>query len=366
MSCELRDSQVGDRPGTELLAEPKCFALMPGIRRSAIYVLVGLALILVVRWWLREIRPLRGVGEVVFGAVTIGVIATGVAAVLRWRLRVDDRGISRRRLLGWDLWPWEAFEEGRVVEGEDASNSYICREKPLWARKLSLGLLEEEVQENLVRIIQRFIARPPASPLPADLHIRFAFRKEALIAREGLLIRNRGEETRYAWREVQVLRIRRRYRTRNDFSSLEMVLPDQTVKLQVSHPNGQAARSWTGVRGSTLPTPTVVAGVLERYVPSDRVQVTALREPPKTLVEWQDRRALLERHGRDLRSLRWIIVGSGLGFAAVGAVGVLSCRVVGVRVCCPVFRHVGAYLGGLPVYRARPRAIGCETGSSVA
>ena len=38
---------------------------MPGIRRSAIYALVGLALILVVRWWLREIRPLRGVGELV-------------------------------------------------------------------------------------------------------------------------------------------------------------------------------------------------------------------------------------------------------------------------------------------------------------
>ena len=178
--------------------------------------------------------------------MTIGVIATGVAAVLRWRLRVDDRGIWRRRLIGWDLWPWEAFEEGRVVEGEDASSSYICREKPFWARKLSLGLLEEDVQEKLVRIIQCFFARPPGPPLPADLHIRFAFRKEALIAREGLLIRSRGEETRYAWREVQVLRIRRRYRTRNDFSSLEMVLPDQTITFQVSHPNGQAARSWTG------------------------------------------------------------------------------------------------------------------------
>jgi hypothetical protein len=320
MSCDIRKSQVGDRPGTELLAEPKYFALMPELQRSAIYVLVGFALILVIRWWIREIRPLRGVGDLVLGAVTIGVIALGVATVLRWRLRVDDRGIWRRRLLGWDLWPWEAFEEGRVIEGEDESTSFICREKPFWARKLSLGLLEEEVQEDLLHIIQSFFVRPPSVPLPADLHIRFAFRKDALIAREGLLVRNRGEETRYAWREVQVLRIRRRYRARNDFSSLEIVLPDQTITLRVSHPNGQTARSWSGVRGSPSPTPAIVAGVLERYVPGDRIQVTALREPPKSLIEWQDRRSLLERQGRDLRILRSIIFGGGgLSFALLTA-----------------------------------------------
>jgi hypothetical protein len=320
MSCDLRKSEVGDRPRTELFAEPKYFALMAELRRSAIYVLVGFALILVIRWQLREIRPLRGVGDLVFGAVTIGVIVLGVVTVLRWQLRVDDRGIARRRLFGWDLWPWEAFEQGRVLEVEDSSTSFICREKPFWARKLSLGGLNEEVQEDLLRTIQSLFVRPPAPSLPADLHIRFAFRKDALIAREGLLVRNRGEETRYAWREVQMLRIRRRYRARNDFSSLEIVLPDQTITLRVSHPNGQTARSWSGMRGSPSPTPAIVAGVLERYVPSDRIQVTALREPPKSLIEWQDRRSLLERQGRDLRILRWIIFGGGgLSFALLTA-----------------------------------------------
>ena len=49
------------------------------------------------------------------------------------------------------------------------------------------------------------------------------------------------------------------------------------------------------------------------YVPPDRVQVTSLCEPPRTIVEWQDRRSLLEKHGRDLYQLRWIIAGaSGL------------------------------------------------------
>jgi hypothetical protein len=71
-------------------------------------------------------------------------VAIGAIGVVRWRLKVDDRGIWRRRLLGWDFWPRKAFEEGRVLEGEDASTSYIFRDKPFWARKLSVDLLAED------------------------------------------------------------------------------------------------------------------------------------------------------------------------------------------------------------------------------
>ena len=83
--------------------------------------------------------------------------------------------------------------------------------------KLSLELLELGDREKLAGMIQRVLVRPPVLPAPADLHIRFGFRKEALITGECLLLRNRGEATRYAWRDVQVLRIRRRYRDRRDF-----------------------------------------------------------------------------------------------------------------------------------------------------
>jgi hypothetical protein len=306
----------------ELAAEPLSFALMAEVRRSAIYVLIGLVLIPLIRWWLREVLPMRGTADLVVGAMIIGLIALFTVGVLSWRLRVDESGLWRRRLLGWDLWPWEAFEQGRVLEGDDPSTSYVCREKPWWARKLSLGLLEPDDREKIVGMIQRVWVRPPAPSLPAELHIRFVFsfgfRKEAFIAPEGLLLRDRGEETRYAWREVRVLRIRRRYRDRQDFESVEIDLSDQTIAFRVSWQHGQAVRSWTGVRGSPAPSPAVLVGVLERYVPSDRVQVTSLCEAPRTVVEWQDRRSILEHQRRDLLGVRWFVCG------AIGLLGLLT------------------------------------------
>ena len=250
----------------KLTAEPLIFALMAEVRRSAVYVLVGAVLIPLIRWWLRDFLRYRGVVELIFGVVLIVSVSVVAIGVLRWRLKVDDHGISRRRLIGWDLWPWEAFEEGRVLEGEDASTAYIFRGKPFWARKLSVELLAEEDQRRILDIIRQVFVRPPDPAPPVDLTIRFGFKKEAYIARECLLLRDRGDVTRYAWKDIQTLRIRRRYHDRRDFSSLEIVLPDQTITLRLSHQNGQATRSWSGARGSPTPSPAVLVGSLERYV----------------------------------------------------------------------------------------------------
>jgi hypothetical protein len=315
VNCDVRDHKWDDCLKAKLTAEPMVFSLMAEVRRSAVYVLVGAGLIPLIRWWLHDLLPDRGVAPLIFGMALVMSVAVGAFGVLRWRLKVDDQGIWRRRLIGWDLWPWEAFEEGRVLEGEDASTAYILREKPFWARKLSVELLAEDDQRRIVDIIRQVFARPTDPAPPVELTIRFGFRKEAYIAQECLLIRARGEVTRYGWKEIQLLRIRRRYRDRRDFSSLVIVLPDQTITLRLSHQNGQATRSWLGARGSPTPSPALVAGILERYVPSDRVLVTALREPPRTMAEWQDRLALLERSGRDFKTLRWIIVGAGALFA---------------------------------------------------
>ena len=297
MSCDVQEHKRDDRSRATATVEPLSCALMPEVRRSAAYVLVAVYLIPVIRWWLRDLLPYRGIADVIFGLITVALVTVGTIGVIRWRLRVDEQGIWRRRLLGWDFWPWDAFKEGRVLVGEDAATTYIFREKPFWARKLSLELLAPDDQRRIVDIIRHVLVGPPEPAPPVELTIRFGFKKEAYIARECLLIRNRGEVTRYAWKEIQSLRIRRQYHDRRDFSSLEIVLPDQTITLRLIHQNGQASRSWSGARGSSTPSPDVVAGILERYVPADRVLVTALREPPRTLAEWHDRHAILERSG---------------------------------------------------------------------
>jgi hypothetical protein len=134
----------------------------------------------------------------------------------------------------------------------------------------------------------------------------------------------RGEAKRYSWGDVQLLRIRKQAHDRRDFHSLEVVLPDEKVCFHIGHQHGQSIRSWSAPRATPRLSPEVVSDALLRYVPEDRVQVTALTGPPRTMVEWQDRLALQEREGRDLILLRPILGGGGvillivIGFDASG------------------------------------------------
>jgi hypothetical protein len=52
-----------------------------------------------------------------------------------------------------------------VLEGEDASTAYIFREKPFWARKLSVELLAVDDRERVFHIIRHVLVRPP-DPAP--------------------------------------------------------------------------------------------------------------------------------------------------------------------------------------------------------
>jgi hypothetical protein len=93
---------------------------------------------------------------------------------------------------------------------------------------------------------------------------------------------------------------------------LELVLPDEKVTFRIGHQHGQSIRSWSAPRGTPRVSPEVVSDTLLRYVPEDRVQVTALTGPPRTIAEWQDRLALEERQGRELVLLRRILGGGGV------------------------------------------------------
>jgi hypothetical protein len=120
--------------------------------------------------------------------------------------------------------------------------------KPFWARKLSLDVLADGDRAQVAAIIDRLRVRR-ARALPFELAVRFGFRKEAMIAPGGLLVRDRGEEVRYGWKEVQTLRIRRYDRRRRDFESLEIVLPDRVV-------NAQTMTGWALARSSRPKSPS--------------------------------------------------------------------------------------------------------------
>ena len=130
--------------------EPLIFKMRSEFRRSAVIALFGMALILAVARAIQRFMPGQAWGRI----IPVLLISLGLLAILRWRICVDARGIARRRLVGWDLWPWEAFAQGEVLDSEAESTSYVLPRKPFWSRKLDLGLLEDADREQVETIIE--------------------------------------------------------------------------------------------------------------------------------------------------------------------------------------------------------------------
>ena len=307
---------------TDALIEPVATAKRPSqslktlilpmrseFRRCAVYVLIGAVVLAVIRWAIRDLLP-TAASEPWSTLVPCSLPALAATAVLRWRLRVDSSGIARRRFMLWDLWPWQAFEQGKVLDAEGTSTTYILPEKPFWARKLTLDLLEDSDRARVEASIEALRVRP-APLLPHELALRYGFRKEILIAPGGLLFRGGGDETRYRWAEVQAIRIRRADHRRRDFKSLEIELPDRLVTFSVRLHQGQTIRSWQATRGGRTPSAEVLAAVLERFVARDRVQVDSLDKAPLTMDQWNARRAVLAKQKRELRMMRRMLWGGG-------------------------------------------------------
>ena len=271
MTKIARESRLNDKPQPARPIAPLILGMRADFRRSALYVPIGILPFAAAHWWFRDWFPPTGNSPVV-SLIALAALVLLPVAVFRWRLRVDSSGIARRRLFGWDLWPWQLFEQGKVLEAEASPATFILPVKPFWARTLSLNLLEDSDRARVEAIIDRFHVRP-ALDLPEELALRCAFRKEAVITRGGLLLRDRGVETRYRWKETQALRIRRRDHRRRNFETLNIVLPDRTVTFSTRRDKGNLIRSWSATSGSATPTAEVLAAVIERSIPRERIQI---------------------------------------------------------------------------------------------
>jgi hypothetical protein len=297
--------------------QPLVAPLAPEYRRCAVYLLFAIALIAWNARWVNDLRPPEKQLDLRFGLGVLAALAVGAVCILRWRLRVDGRGIARRRLVARHLYPWEEFASGRVREGIDSS-TYEFPERYPWDRKLSIALVAEDDRSAIKEIIRRVLVRPPEPEVPLELCFRFSVRKTARFGQEGLAIGPRGKEVFYHWAEVRAVRIRRFERDRRDFSSLELEFRDQTVSLRVINQHGRANRSWFGFRGEPAPEPATIMAVLQQYVPRDRILVTSLSEPPLSMSEWEDRLKILEQKGKELITLKRI-------FWSIGAILLIIC-----------------------------------------
>jgi hypothetical protein len=284
------------------------YKLAPELRRSAIYVAAACLLIPITRWFTRElVPPANGYGDWVAMGFILAVIVLGAMVVFQWRIRVDAEGIARRRLFQWTLYSWSEFASG-CVKASDGFGSFAFPERKPWDRKLSIGLIGSENAEHVAAIIRRHWI-PPALDLPTRLAIRYGFRGHAQFGPEALTIRTKGEPKRYLWSHVKELRINRFSRDDFDFTSLELELPDQTLKLHVSRDQTHPIPSWQGEKGCATPGADLLVGVLQKYVAGNRIVVVARREPPQSRREWECRSKHIEGGRKDLRLLGWILIG---------------------------------------------------------
>src|SRR5439155_19647084 len=84
--------------------------LAPEYRRSGVYLVVGYVLLAGTSIALYHAGLGRGRGDTLFSLGVLTLVLLGPALLaFRYRLRVDARGIWRRHVLAWDLWPWDAF-----------------------------------------------------------------------------------------------------------------------------------------------------------------------------------------------------------------------------------------------------------------
>jgi hypothetical protein len=306
-------------PTAEAQGPGRAFRLAPEYRRCGVYLVLFCLLLaaLEVGLKLAGLTPLTW-AQLVANPLTAMAVALLGVAVLTWRyaLRVDDRGVWRRRFFGWGLWPWEAFATGAVRPGT-SKDSWVFPTKPWHSRHLILEFLAEADRTALAERIRQ-VWRPAALPLPEAVEVRYGMGNCLALSRRGIVFRRRGsdQDRFYRWYEVLQLRVTRVDHTRRDFRTLELELPREAGPICLRFQ--KFSRSWEG------PGAEVVLAYLQQYVPADRVQVTALTGPPRDRDEADRRLADLDRADRQLRKDRWVALAALLAYSSLQTTRLLT------------------------------------------
>ena len=223
-------------PDDEELPQPplRIVRIWSAYRRCLIYLAIGGWLCLL----LAALVPRRPVDPI---GASLSVLIAGVLPGIAWLIattylvRIDEQGISRRRLGFWTLWPWEDFQQGRVrLKEKDGWLTNTSR--PLWDRWwLSLPFLERCEVEFIEELVRQQCPVNSAASEPALLHVSEVevseveliqlFFRHLVINRDGCLWKRSGKLI--LWSEVSNVRIERRRMKSQDGYYLTLVANGQ-------------------------------------------------------------------------------------------------------------------------------------------
>ena len=251
------------------------YRIQPELRRSCWYGFVGLVLAAGIILWRLGSQDVEAVAAALAIPTFVGLLLT---LPLRRRVRIDEIGVSQRRLWGWDVWPWADFASGRLRKRHRFI--FVDPQRPWGRRKLSLDLLESGEAREAVERINRYYKPPQPPDISSGVAIQWMFQHRLELDQEGLhYTSHKGVSTDYAWSDLQAVEITRMDPLRQDFQQCLLVLPDREIQLLANDDNN--AQSW---RDSTYEE---VNEILQQYTPKGRLHVFIFGEfaPRRETVE---------------------------------------------------------------------------------
>lgn len=241
--------------------------MAPELLRCCWYVMLGAGLLMLATYWVGSVagKPLNEMAVVM---AVLGLLGASMAIPLRWTLRIDGTGVSRRLCLRWDRWSWDDLASGRVQKL--LPRTLLDPQRPWWCRKLRLDCLASTDFHAVMYVINRIYVLPAAPEIPEQLTIRYAWRRSATMDGNRIQLIGGDMPRSYRWDDVQQILVTRIDAKRRDFISLVISFPNEEIELK-THKNSP---TWRGA------TPAEVNEFLHRYVSPDRIDTAILDELP--------------------------------------------------------------------------------------
>jgi hypothetical protein len=270
------------------------------LRRAACWGIGGALLLAPIQWYVFAHIQQRGIADQIIGVLFFVLVALSLLQCLLPRIRVDKTGVSRRSLWTWDLWSWDEFASG-TLRGGFSANQFVSAARPMWRRKLSLGVLEPADAVAIGDLIRRVWVLPDVGPVPETLTIqmRWPGRPRLHLSRSGIKIEKAGVRQSYGWQELKSITIWRAETGRQDFREMELILPDQKFKLlRRESDSGGEWNNWTSCSSE------LASAAICRFADPSSLYDFALQGPARTLEE------LAARHFRQLRARSEAVTGT--------------------------------------------------------
>jgi hypothetical protein len=328
------------------------FRIPPELRRCCWYVILSMIALAAAFYWVARFVQNRDPANIALGVVFFALVAGAMWVGLRWRVRLDDNGVSRRLFIRWDLWSWNDLASGRI----EKLYPFTLRDpdRPRWRRKLRLGLMSPEDTQTVFASINEHYRLPPPPTLPPALTIRYGFRRTVTLDNYGvqLLVGRTPYECR--WRDIRGVSITRMEPLRRDFKSLLIALPDQEIELNLVTHQGGTSPTWRGA------TAAEINELLLKNVSKDRIHVSIAGQLPTSRERIEKDLRTAQKSVRDVKImlaiflplilglLVWFAIEGGLLKAAVMSLGFVAPAVMMVYLYRLQMKRIGELTERLP------------------